>query len=186
MEDRFVDENAAPSGLVIVYTGDGKGKTTAALGLCLRAVGHGNKIHIIQFIKSNWEYGEREGIKRLAPEVTMETLGAGCIGILGDDKHIEEHRRAAEKTLEQARRIIAANGYDIVILDEINIATHVKLIAVDDVLQLIDRRPESMTLVLTGRYADERIIEAADLVTEMKEIKHPFRDGRLSQKGIDF
>jgi cob(I)alamin adenosyltransferase len=181
-----MDESDNPSGLVIVYTGNGKGKTTAALGLCLRAVGHGNKIHIIQFIKSNWEYGEREGVKRLAPEVTLETLGAGCIGILGDEKPIEEHHRAARKTLDEARRVIAGNEHDIVILDEINIATHLHLITVDDGMQLIRQRPDRMTLVLTGRYADNRIIEAADLVTEMTEIKHPFQKGRLSKKGIDF
>jgi cob(I)alamin adenosyltransferase len=173
-------------GLVIVYTGNGKGKTTAALGLCLRAVGWGNKIRIIQFIKSDWEYGELKGIARLAPDIEIDVMGAGCIGILGDDKPLEEHRLAAQRALAKAQEIIAAGKFDIVVLDEINIATHMELIAVDDVLQLIAGRPYGMHLVLTGRYADPRVIDVADLVTEMKEIKHPFQKGQLSRRGIDY
>lgn len=173
-------------GLVIVYTGNGKGKTTAALGLCVRAVGWGNKIRIIQFIKSDWEYGELKGITRLAPEVDIDVMGAGCIGILGDDKPLEDHRSAAQRALVKAREIIDAGEYNIVVLDEINIATHMGLIAIDNVLQLIAGRPHGMHLVLTGRYADPRVIDVADLVTEMKEIKHPFQKGQLSRRGIDY
>jgi cob(I)alamin adenosyltransferase len=173
-------------GLVIVYTGDGKGKTTAALGLCVRAVGWGNKIRIIQFIKSDWEYGELKGIARLAPDIEMDVMGAGCIGILGDDKPLEEHRSAAGRAMEKAREAIAMARYDIVILDEINIATHMGLITVDEVLQLIAGRPQRTHLVLTGRYADPEVIDAADLVTEMQEIKHPFQKGQVSRRGIDY
>jgi len=173
-------------GLVIVYTGDGKGKTTAALGLCLRAVGWGNKIRIIQFIKGDWEYGELKGIARLAPDVEIDVMGAGCIGILGDDKPLEEHRAAAAQAFLKAREVILADRHDIVILDEINIATNLGLIGVDDILRLINDRPQHMHLILTGRYADSRIIDAADLVTEMREIKHPFQQGQLSRQGIDF
>lgn len=178
--------NDAARGLVIVYTGDGKGKTTAALGLCLRAVGHGNKIRIIQFIKSDWPYGERRGLERLAPEVELDSLGIGCIGILGDDKPLEEHRSAAMKALQTAREAIASDRYDIVILDEINVAGHLGLIAAADMLSLIAAKPPRLHLVLTGRFAPPELIAAADLVTEMKEIKHPFHKGEPGRKGIDF
>lgn len=173
-------------GLVIVYTGDGKGKTTAALGLCLRAVGHGNKVRIIQFIKSDWPYGEREGLGRLAPEVELDIRGAGCIGILGDDLPIETHRNAAREAMAEAEAAVGSGRYDMVILDEVHIATHYQLIAVDDLLSLIRNKSAGLTLVMTGRYADRRIIDEADLVTEMKEIKHPYRSGRKAKKGVDY
>ncbi len=174
------------TGLVIVYTGDGKGKTTAALGLCLRAVGHGNKVRIIQFIKSDWPYGEREGLKRLAPEVELDIRGAGCIGILGDDLPIEAHRDAARQAMAAAEAAVGSGKYDMVILDEVHIATRYQLIAVEDVLNLIRNKPAGLTLVMTGRCADERVIAAADLVTEMKEIKHPYQSGRKAKKGVDY
>lgn len=178
-------KNNDENGWVIVYTGDGKGKTTAALGLTLRAVGHGNRVLMIQFLKSGWEYGELKGTERLAPEFTIKPMGIGCVGILDDDKPFEEHQHAAQKALEASREAVGRMDYDIVILDEVNIATHLKLIDVDDLLTLIKERSPKLTLVLTGRYADERIIEVADLVTEMKEIKHPFQKGIPSRKGID-
>lgn len=173
-------------GLVIVYTGGGKGKTTAALGLCLRAVGHGYTVRIIQFIKSDWPYGERRGLERLAPEVQLDSLGAGCIGIMGDDKPIEEHRQAALAALKGAGEAINSAKHDIVILDEITIAIHLRLISVADVLALIANKPEPVHVILTGRYAPAELIEVADVVTEMKEIKHPFREGKLGREGIDF
>lgn len=174
------------TGIVIVYTGHGKGKTTAALGLILRAVGHGLKVLMIQFLKGGWDYGELKGIERLSPDAEIQPLGLGCIGILDDDKPIEDHRKAAQEALTATRKAITAGHWDIIILDEINIAVHLKLIAAEDVLQIIRKRPKKLTLVLTGRFADDTVIEAADLVTEMKEIKHPFQKGKLSQKGIDF
>jgi cob(I)alamin adenosyltransferase len=173
-------------GLVIVYTGDGKGKTTAALGLCLRAVGHGYKIRIIQFIKSDWPYGERLGLERLAPDVQLDSLGAGCIGIMGDDKPLEEHRLAAQAALRAAGEAIGSGKHDIVILDEINVAVHLGLISTAEVTALIANKPVELHVILTGRYAPQELIAAADLVTEMKEIKHPFRLGQLGRRGIDF
>ncbi len=173
-------------GLTIVYTGDGKGKTTAALGLCVRAIGHGNKIAIIQFIKSDWKYGEVTGLKRLEPEVTIHTLGAGCIGLPGDNKSRKEHVEAARETLSFAMRTIKEGKHDIVILDEVHVAAQLQLIQVEDILDLISARPDQTDLVLTGRDAHESVIEKADLVTEMKEIKHPFQEGYLGKKGIDF
>lgn len=174
------------SGMVIVYTGHGKGKTSAALGLILRAVGHGFRVLMIQFLKGGWDYGELKSIERLSPEAEIRPLGVGCVGILDDTKPIEEHRQAAGDALSEVRQAVASGAYDIIILDEINIAVHLELIALEDVLQIIRKRPEKLTLVLTGRFADEQVIEAADLVTEMKEIKHPFQKGRLSQKGLDY
>lgn len=172
--------------MVIVYTGNGKGKSTAAFGLCLRAYGHGDKVRIIQFIKGDWPYGEREGLKRLAPQITMDTLGVGCVGIMGDHKPIELHREAAQTALETARGAVLSDEYDTVILDEINVSVHLNLISVDDVLNLIKDKPSRLNIVLTGRNADEKIINAAHLVTEMREIKHPFQSGELARKGIDF
>jgi cob(I)alamin adenosyltransferase len=173
------------SGMVIVYTGHGKGKTTAALGLALRAMGHGFRVSIVQFLKGGFDYGEFKAVERLQPEITIKPMGVGCMGILDDDKPVEDHKEAARRALEESRRTIASGDYDIVVLDEINIAIHLKLITVEDLMHIIKDRPENITLVITGRYADSRVIDAADLVTEMKEIKHPFRKGILSRKGID-
>ena len=181
-----MEDDSQQQGWVIVYTGNGKGKTTAALGMVLRAAGHGNKIAIVQFIKSDWPYGEIESLKRLNPQVTVLTLGAGCIGILGDDKPIEEHCRAAKETLQQAREVIFSNQYDIVVLDEINITPSLGLLGVDEIVELVKNKPKRINLVLTGRNAPEAVIEIADLVTEMREIKHPFQRGQLSRKGIDY
>lgn len=173
-------------GLVIAYTGDGKGKTTAALGLCVRALGHGNKCLIIQFIKSTWEYGELKGIAGLAPNVEIRPMGVGCFGMPEDETPRDEHCRAARKALETARDEMSSGGYDVIVLDEIFIATHYELVGVDDVLDMVRDKAESVNLVLTGRYADQKILDVADLVTEMKEIKHPYQDGMLSKKGIDY
>jgi cob(I)alamin adenosyltransferase len=173
-------------GLSIVYTGDGKGKTTAALGMCVRAVGHNLKICIIQFVKGTWKYGELEGLKKLGPNVELHVLGKGCVGILGDKLPLEEHRKEAELALELATEKINSKEYNIVILDEINVAVKLELIPVERVLELIESRPEQVTLVLTGRGADPQIVKVADLVTEMLDIKHPYQLGILAMKGIDY
>ncbi|MFH1699964.1 MAG: cob(I)yrinic acid a,c-diamide adenosyltransferase [Candidatus Zixiibacteriota bacterium] len=173
-------------GFIIVYTGNGKGKTTAALGLCVRAVGHGNKIGIIQFIKSDWEYGELKGLKQLSPAIDIQTLGAGCIGIMGDEKPLEEHKKAANKALNAAIKVVQSEKYNILILDEINVAINLGLITTDQVMEFLKNKPAHLNIVLTGRNAPAELIEAADLVTEMKEIKHPFQKGIPARKGIDF
>jgi cob(I)alamin adenosyltransferase len=173
-------------GLVIAYTGNGKGKTTAALGLCIRALGHGNKCLIIQFIKSNWEYGELKGVSGLGSNVEIRPMGVGCFGMPGDETPRNEHRRAARRALETARDEMVSGGYEVIVLDEIFIATHYGLIGTDDVLDMITQKPDAVNLVLTGRYADQEILDIADLVTEMREIKHPYHDGMLSKKGIDY
>lgn len=178
--------NEGDHGLLIVYTGDGKGKTTAALGLCVRAAGHGNKCLMLQFIKSDWEYGELKGMERFAPEVEIRPMGVGCFGKPGDETPREEHEKAAADAMKAARDAIRSGDYDVVILDEINIAVHYKLVDIKELMRMIDDRPAGIDIVLTGRYADHRVIKAADLVTNMQEVKHPYQKGTLSKKGIDY
>jgi len=173
-------------GLVIVYTGGGKGKTTAALGLAIRAIGHGWRVCMIQFIKGTRKYGEIESVKRLAPNFELNILGEGFVGILDDKKSISEHKSAAKKALEISRKKIISGDYQIVILDEINYALSLNLVGINDVLELIRIRPQEISLVLTGDKAIKQVIEMADLVTEMNSIKHPYEKNISSIKGIDF
>lgn len=173
-------------GLTIVYTGKGKGKTTAALGLALRATGYDKKICMIQFIKGSWHYGEMDSTKKLEPEFEMVTVGKGFVGIIDDKSPKEDHEKVAKEAIKISNEKIQSRKYDIVILDEINYAVNLNLISVDDVLELIKAKPDDVDLVLTGNYAKEEVIEIADLVTEMKEIKHPFQKGIKAKKGIDF
>ena len=173
-------------GLVIVYTGGGKGKTSAALGLVLRAVGYNHKVCMVQFVKGSWHYGELDSAKRLAPEFEMITAGKGFVGILDDKIPREDHVKAANDTLMISREKIASGKFDVVILDEINYAVQLELLKLDDVIDLIKSKPAELDLVLTGNHAAKEVIELADLVTEMKEIKHPFKSGLKAKKGIDF
>jgi cob(I)alamin adenosyltransferase len=173
-------------GLLIVYTGDGKGKTTAALGMTVRAVGYGWKVCIIQFIKGSWKYGEMDGIKRLAPEVEFNIMGEGFVGIVDDDKPLEQHQKAAKAAYDMTLDKMKSNRYQLVILDELNIAVKLGLISDDELIYLIEEKPEQLHLVITGRSASQTLIDRADLVTEMTEIKHPFQKGIPAQKGVDF
>ena len=173
-------------GLLIVYTGGGKGKTTAALGMTLRAVGYGHRVLVLQFIKGSWHYGELDGLKRLAPEVELVQGGEGFVGIIDDTKPLAVHEAAAREALALAREKLATDHYDLAILDEINYALHMGLIALEDVKQMIAARPRRLDLVLTGNHAHADIVEMADLVTEMREIKHPYQQGIKAKKGIDF
>jgi cob(I)alamin adenosyltransferase len=173
-------------GLVIVYTGKGKGKTTAALGIVLRAVGHGYKVGMIQFIKGEWYYGELTSSKRLEPEFELIAAGRGFVGIIDDDHPIEEHEKAAKDAIEVAKQKIASGDYDIMILDEINYAVKLNLISQEDILDVIAAKPEKTSLVLTGNYLPKAVMDAADLVTEMREIKHPYQRGIKAKKGVDF
>ena len=176
----------AKDGLTIVYTGKGKGKTTAALGIALRAAGYGKKICMVQFIKGSWHYGEMDSSKKLEPEFEMVAVGKGFVGIIDDKSPKEDHQKIAQEAIRISNEKIQSGNYDIVILDEINYAVNLELISVEDVLKIITSKPEEMDLVLTGNYAKDEIIEAADLVTEMREIKHPFQRGIKAKKGIDF
>lgn len=172
-------------GLVIVHTGNGKGKTTAALGLAIRAWGQGLKVLILQLIKGSWKYGELKALEAFAPNLRIAAMGEGFTqGAEGDEAH--KHRAAAQETLRLAEAEMDAGSWDMIILDEINYAVKFDLISERQVMALIARKPPQTHLVLTGRDAREDIIARADLVTEMKEIKHPYRQGIKAQKGIEF
>jgi len=173
-------------GLLIVYTGNGKGKTTAALGMIIRALGYDWRICVIQFIKGSWKYGEMDGIKRLEPEVEFNIMGEGFVGIIDDEKPFEDHRRAALAAYQAAVEKIESGRFNLVILDELNVAVSLGLITPEELMDLVARRPDELHLVITGREANRRLVEKADLVTEMTEIKHPFQKGILAQKGVDF
>lgn len=170
-------------GLIQVYTGNGKGKTSAAFGLALRAVGRGLKVYIIQFIKGGFDYGELYVVDKL-PNIKLKAFGRGKF--VTQKPARKEDVRFAEEALALAEEIVKSGEYDIVILDEINVALKLELIEIDKILNLIKNKPKHVELVLTGRYAPNEIIEAADLVTEMKEIKHPFNSGYQARKGIEY
>ena len=173
-------------GLVIVYTGNGKGKTTAALGLALRAIGYEHKVCMLQFIKGSWHYGEMDSSKKLEPNFELIAIGKGFVGILDDNSPREEHEKYAAEALRICREKINSGNYNVVILDEVNYAINLGLIDVQEIIKIIKEKPSNLDLVLTGRDVKEEIVELADLVTEMKEIKHPFKSGIKAKKGIDF
>jgi len=173
-------------GLTIVYTGKGKGKTTAALGIALRATGYKKKTCMIQFIKGSWHYGEMYSSKKLEPEFEMVAVGKGFVGIIDDKSTKEDHEKVAKEAIKISNEKIHSGNYDIVILDEINYAVNLNLISIEDVLNIIKSKPQNVDLILTGNYAKDEVLEIADLVTEMREIKHPFQQGIKAKKGIDF
>lgn len=179
-------ENISNGGLVIVYTGNGKGKTTASLGVALRAVGHGLKVCMVQFIKGEWHYGELNSLKKLEPDFELIVAGKGFIGIIDDDHAFEEHVRAAKTALDIVGQKMSLDIFDIIILDEINYAVHLGLLNLGEVMNIVKNRPKHLSLILTGNYACDEIISLADLVTEMKEIKHPYKKGIKAKRGIDF
>lgn len=170
-------------GLVQVYTGDGKGKTSSAFGLALRAVGRGLKVYIIQFIKGGFDYGELYVVDRL-PNLKLKAFGRGKF--VTEKPPGKEDVKLAQEALALSQEVVKSGEYDIVILDEINVALNLKLISLEKVLELIKDKPEHVELVLTGRSAPEEIIKAADLVTEMREVKHPFHKGYQARKGIEY
>ncbi|MFQ5573081.1 MAG: cob(I)yrinic acid a,c-diamide adenosyltransferase, partial [Nitrosopumilaceae archaeon] len=141
---------------------------------------------MIQFIKGSWHYGEMDSSKRLEPEFELIAAGKGFVGIIDDNSPKEEHEKVAKEAINICKEKIKSGKYDIIILDEVNYAINLGLIKVNDVLDLIKSKPSRLNLVLTGNYAVPEIIEMADLVTEMKEIKHPFQEGIKAKKGIDF
>ena len=184
-----VKDTQQPHGLVIVHTGDGKGKTTAALGLALRAWGDGLRVLILQFIKGGWRCGELNAIAALAKSAAGGTIELRQMGkgfTRKGDVDAAEHQRAAQEALADARAAITSGAWDLVILDEINYAVKFGLLDVSDVLALLDARPPALHVVLTGRVAAPELIARADLVTEMHLVKHPFQQGVKAQKGIEF
>ncbi len=175
--------------MIIVFTGNGKGKTTASLGQMVRVLGRGKSALMIQFIKGPWDSGEDHFAAKFSisnSQFSIRKMGLGFVGILGDKLPREEHQKAAEKALEYFKEEAASGKWHLIILDEINVAVSLGLIAVEKVLEAIKDFPKERILILSGRGAAPELIEAADLATEMKEIKHPFNDGELAKYGIEF
>ena len=173
----------ASTGLVQVFTGDGKGKTTAALGTVVRALGHGLRVYIVYFMKGNYDYGERHILSKL-PNVTIDSFGYESFT---DPANLKpEEIVQAEKALAAARKATLGGNYNLVVLDEVNVAASWKLIKIDEVIKLIADKPPNVELILTGRKADTKVIRLADLVTEVLKIKHPYEKGVMPRKGIDY
>jgi cob(I)alamin adenosyltransferase len=168
-------------GYTQVYTGNGKGKTTAAIGLAIRAAGAGLKVYIAQFIKMG-DYSEIKALRRFSDLITVEQFG---LGRFTDGKPMREDIAAAQKGLERVKSIMASEEYNVIILEEANVAAKYGLIRVQDLLGLIINKPRDLELVITGRHASSRVIENADLVTEMKPVKHYFEKGVLARVGIE-
>jgi cob(I)alamin adenosyltransferase len=169
------------NGYVQIYTGNGKGKTTAALGLTMRAVGSGKKVFIGQFVKG-MKYSEIQTLESRFPEVPVKQYGLRCFI---HEKPTKDDIDSAQAGLEEVSQIITGGEYDVVILDELNIALHYMLFSVQEVLDIIARKPKQVELVITGRYAPQELLDVADLVTEMKEVKHYYTQGVQGRKGIE-
>jgi cob(I)alamin adenosyltransferase len=170
-------------GLLIVHTGKGKGKSTAAFGMVFRALGHGMKIGVVQFVKGAWGTGERDVLEKFPELVTIRAMGEGFTWDVADRQRDIAAARAA---WEAARAMIADAGYRLILLDELNIVLRYDYLPLDEVLEVLRDKPRDTHVIVTGRNARDELIELADLVTEMTEIKHPFRAGVKAQKGIEF
>ncbi len=175
-----------PQGLVVVITGNGKGKTTSAMGMVLRASGHGLKVCIIQFMKGDLYTGEWDGVKLLGGLVELHATGMGFCGIQGNPYTHAEHRASAQAAVELAKAKMASGDYKIVILDEINNALQLKLVDLEQVLALIKGKPELMHLIITGRNAHPDVMDLADTVSEVCEVKHAYQKEIEPQPGIDY
>jgi cob(I)alamin adenosyltransferase len=171
-------------GTIQVFTGEGKGKTTAALGLAWRAVGRGLRVFIVQFLKAPDTSGEHFAAKAFAPLLTIKPMGRkGFIRRRGSEP---EDTEMAQKALEEARSAMLGGEYDMIILDEVNVAVHLGLVKVEELVDFMKSRPENVELVLTGRYANPAVMELADSVLEMKKIKHHFDSGIPAREGIEY
>ena len=179
-------EPKQPQGLLVVITGHGKGKTTSAMGMALRASGHGMKTCIIQFMKGDIYSGEWDGVTLLDGLVELTATGKGFCGIEGNPYPHSEHRKNAQDAVALVLEKMASNQYDMLILDEINNALDLKLVDLDQVIEILDRRPAHLHMVLTGREAHEKVVERADTVSQVNEIKHAYRKGIEPQPGIDY
>jgi cob(I)alamin adenosyltransferase len=169
-------------GYIHVYTGNGKGKTTAALGLALRAAGAGKKVFFAQFVKGK-PYAEHESVRKCLPLITIRQYGLDCFIV---NKPEQQDIDAARAGLQEVAAVIASEAYDLVVLDEATIALYYGLFSLEELMEVVHSRPESMEIVITGRYAPEALIGSADLVTEMKEVKHYYQDGVQARKGIEY
>lgn len=175
--------------VILLFTGDGKGKTTASLGQMVRVLGRGKSALMIQFIKGPWVSGEDEFAKQYgipADRFEIRKMGLGFVGILGDSLPIEKHREAAKLALAEFLKEKRSGKWHLIVLDEINVAVSLGLLAIGDVLDAIKDYPDNRVLILTGRGAPQELIDAADLATEMREIKHPFAGGGAARPTIEF
>jgi len=173
-------------GLVVVITGNGKGKTTSALGMALRACGHGMRVCIVQFMKGDLYAGEWDGIRKMQCAIELHATGKGFCGIQGNPYPWSEHRANAQDAIDLVREKMATGGFDLMILDEINNALKLKLVDLEQVMAIVRQKPPLMHLVLTGRDAHPDLIELADTVSEVIEIKHAYRMNIEPQPGIDY
>ena len=176
-------DKSSTKGLIAVFTGNGKGKTTAALGLAFRALGHGHRVCIIQFIKGSWQYGELDAARMFKPLLDFHVMGRGFTWKSDD---LEKDKAAAREAWEFAAQTIRENRHELVILDELTYLAHYQIINEEEILAVLRDKPAAMHIAITGRYASEALIQLADLVTEMREIKHPFQKGVKAQKGMEF
>ncbi len=181
--DKIMAGKTIERGLLVVHTGKGKGKSTAAFGMVFRHVGHGMKSAVIQFVKGSWGTGERTVLEKFPELVTIKAMGEGFTWETQDKDRDIAHARAG---WEEAKRLIADPTYKLVMLDELNIVLRYDYLPLDEILDFLATRPTDKHIIITGRNANERLIEMADLVTEMEMIKHPFRSGVKAQAGIEF
>ena len=170
-------------GLVQIFTGDGKGKTTAAIGAVIRALGHGLRVYVAFFMKGDYPYGERSILSQL-PNVTIASFGSR--GFIDPANIKPEEKEQAKRALAAAREAMLSGSYDLVVLDEVNLAAAWNLVELDEVLKLIEDKPPGVELILTGRRADSKLVKAADLVTEMLKIKHPYDEGVAAREGVEY
>jgi len=181
--DKILATKTIEKGLLMVHTGKGKGKSTAAMGLAARAVGNGMKVGIIQFVKGVWETGERVVLEKFPELCIMKAMGDG---FTWETQDRERDLAAARQAWDTAKEMMADPSFDLIVLDELNIVLRYDNLPLDEVLQTFENKREMLHVVVTGRNAKEELIEIADLVTEMTQIKHPFRSGVKAQKGIEF
>ena len=183
VRDRILATKTIEKGLLIVHTGTGKGKTTAAFGLAMRAIGNGMKVGVVQFVKGKWETGERHAFAAFPDQVVIRTMGEG---FTWETQDRARDIKAARNAWETAKEMIADQAYNMVILDELNIVLRYDYLPLGEVLDALKHKPSRTHVVITGRNARPELIELADLVTEMKLLKHPFRSGVKAQPGIEF
>jgi cob(I)alamin adenosyltransferase len=172
-------------GLILINTGPGKGKTTAALGTALRAAGNGMRVLVLQFLKGSWHYGELDSIARFAPEFVIRQMGRGFVKVGGAETDPEDIR-LIETAWAEAREAILSGEWDLVVLDEINYAISYGMLSAETVADTLRTRPEMVHVILTGRNAHPLLVDLADTVTEMREVKHAYQKGILAQRGIEF
>jgi cob(I)alamin adenosyltransferase len=182
--DKILATKTIEKGLVIVHTGKGKGKSTAAFGMVFRMLGHGDKVAIVQFVKGKWQTGERVALERFGDQVSINTMGEG---FTWETQDRQRDLAAARAAWDRAKALIVSGEYRLVLLDELNIVLRYDYLPADEVVAFLrDEKPEHVHVVVTGRNAKDELIEIADLVTEMEMVKHPFRSGVKAQKGIEF